>query len=322
MLNVPQNKKQFVNIGLAIAVVIGLGYYTIIETDILSGSKTQNDPSLSVKDPDAVMENQGGTQDSDNDGLADWEEELWGTDPNVADTDGDGTPDGEELDVGRDPTVAGPDDAREASGVAANTASSSAASENSPEEFARTFFRDYLSQRFQGRSLTSSQQEAVIQNFTRKALTMGSSTPEYSTEDFSVYEEPNETVRAQYYQTLEAKIARFGELETYELILAHKAYNDDAEAKKELENAAETFRSVSDELANMRVPKDVLERHVELVNSTQTVTQKISGLVAGIEEPLYRVSALNGFMEAEQRMRDAYEAIGSYVTRHGLATSE
>lgn len=320
MLNVPQNKKQLVNIGLAIAVVLGLGYYTVIETDILLSSKTQNDPSLSVKDTRAVMEN--GTKDSDNDGLADWEEELWGTDPNVADTDGDGTPDGEELDAGRDPNVAGPDDARKTSDVATRTASSSAASKNSPEEFARTFFRDYLSQRFQGRSLTSAQQEAIIQNFTRKALTMGSSTPKYSTEDFAVYEEPSDAVRAQYYRTLEAKIARFSELETYELILAHKAYNDDAEAKKELKHAAETFRTVSDELANMRVPKDVLERHVELVNSTQSVTQKISGLVAGIEEPLYRVSALNGFIEAEQRMRDAYEAIGSYVTQHGLAASE
>lgn len=44
-------------------------------------------------------------QDSDGDGLRDWEETLYHTDPHNPDTDGDGTPDGEEVKQGRDPTV-------------------------------------------------------------------------------------------------------------------------------------------------------------------------------------------------------------------------
>lgn len=49
-------------------------------------------------------------KDSDNDGLKDWEEELYGTDPEKADTDGDKTPDGEEIRLNRDPLKKGPDD--------------------------------------------------------------------------------------------------------------------------------------------------------------------------------------------------------------------
>lgn len=52
--------------------------------------------------------------DSDNDGLRDWEESLWGTDKDNADTDGDGTNDGDEVAEGRDPLIAGPDDRVEA----------------------------------------------------------------------------------------------------------------------------------------------------------------------------------------------------------------
>ncbi|HEY4497143.1 MAG TPA: hypothetical protein VJC20_00070 [Candidatus Paceibacterota bacterium] len=48
--------------------------------------------------------------DSDNDGLRDWEEVIWETDPQNPDTDGDGTPDGEEVKLERDPLKAGPDD--------------------------------------------------------------------------------------------------------------------------------------------------------------------------------------------------------------------
>ncbi len=44
--------------------------------------------------------------DSDNDGLPDWEERLYGTDPQNPDSDGDGTTDGEEVRLGRNPAKA------------------------------------------------------------------------------------------------------------------------------------------------------------------------------------------------------------------------
>ncbi|MEK7600659.1 MAG: hypothetical protein AAB463_01690 [Patescibacteria group bacterium] len=48
--------------------------------------------------------------DTDNDGLPDREEALWGTDYQNPDTDGDGFKDGEETVSGRDPLIPGPDD--------------------------------------------------------------------------------------------------------------------------------------------------------------------------------------------------------------------
>jgi hypothetical protein len=48
--------------------------------------------------------------DTDEDGLTDWQERLWGTDIDDSDTDGDGTEDGKEVEQNRDPTVAGPND--------------------------------------------------------------------------------------------------------------------------------------------------------------------------------------------------------------------
>ena len=49
-------------------------------------------------------------KDSDNDGLRDWEEGLWRTNPHHIDSDGDGVIDGEELVIGRDPHKPSPDD--------------------------------------------------------------------------------------------------------------------------------------------------------------------------------------------------------------------
>jgi len=49
-------------------------------------------------------------KDSDNDGLKDWEEELYHTDPYNADTDNDGFLDGEEVATGTNPRVKAPGD--------------------------------------------------------------------------------------------------------------------------------------------------------------------------------------------------------------------
>ncbi|MDO8600781.1 MAG: hypothetical protein Q7R73_04255 [bacterium] len=60
------------------------------------------------------------SQDSDSDGLKDWEEPLYRTDANNPDTDGDGTNDGNEIQQNRDPLKKGPNDktAEPQSGVA------------------------------------------------------------------------------------------------------------------------------------------------------------------------------------------------------------
>ncbi len=51
--------------------------------------------------------------DPDRDGLANWQEKLYKTDPRTADTDGDGYLDGEEVASGYDGTIASPNDALE-----------------------------------------------------------------------------------------------------------------------------------------------------------------------------------------------------------------
>ncbi len=58
----------------------------------------------------ASLATQVETADADRDGLLNFEETLWGTDPENADTDGDGTDDGREVALGRNPRKAGPDD--------------------------------------------------------------------------------------------------------------------------------------------------------------------------------------------------------------------
>ena len=79
--------------------------------------------------------------DVDNDGLPQWEEEIYGTDPQNKDTDGDGTPDGEEVRNRRNPLVRGPDDL-----VSVNQTISGGASASSSGNLTQKLFEEFIRQ--------------------------------------------------------------------------------------------------------------------------------------------------------------------------------
>lgn len=71
-----------------------------------NAEKTGQTPENAKRDSIAAE----AAKDSDGDGLKDWEEAVWGTDPQNPDSDKDKTTDGEEIAQGRDPLKKGPDD--------------------------------------------------------------------------------------------------------------------------------------------------------------------------------------------------------------------
>jgi len=86
-------------LALAILLVGVFGFFVLISR--ADQQKSAFEPAAGVSDKN---------KDIDGDGLANWEEELLGTNPYRADTDGDGFLDGEEVLSGHDPLIKGPDD--------------------------------------------------------------------------------------------------------------------------------------------------------------------------------------------------------------------
>jgi len=98
------NKGKF-----AIPVVLLFGVFAgaviVLQTKGIGATLLQDGKKILVpvaSEPDS---------DPDNDGLKNWEEEVYKTDPRNPDTDEDGYSDGEEVASGYDPTIPAPDDA-------------------------------------------------------------------------------------------------------------------------------------------------------------------------------------------------------------------
>lgn len=98
----PEKRKKIALIFLVLILVLG-GVFWIV-------SKFSPEPNdtvdLAYAEKTRIDKN---SIDTDHDGLRDWEEDLWRTDPKNPDSDGDGTLDGKEVATRRDPRKAGKD---------------------------------------------------------------------------------------------------------------------------------------------------------------------------------------------------------------------
>lgn len=101
----PKTPKARLFLAVFVVLIAGIGIWLIYTF--------KTTPKKPIKLADIIRQNPKLTEDDDKDGLKNWEEQIYQTDPNKTDTDGDGTNDGDEITQGRDPLKAGPDDAIE-----------------------------------------------------------------------------------------------------------------------------------------------------------------------------------------------------------------
>ena len=94
---------------LILFIGIFVGGFLFIKTK--AGSANIGDQVKYLLGKEKSVATQDKNLDSDNDGLPDWQEAIYKTDPKKPDTDGDGYLDGEEVASGYDPTKKAPNDA-------------------------------------------------------------------------------------------------------------------------------------------------------------------------------------------------------------------
>ena len=92
--------KKFIFAVLISLIIVTAGF--LIFTSVKKQETAKQEPQINKP---AIS--QEIAKDSDNDGLPNWEETLWRTDPNNPDTDKDGIPDGQEVKESRNPLLAG-----------------------------------------------------------------------------------------------------------------------------------------------------------------------------------------------------------------------
>lgn len=208
-------------------------------------------------------------QDSDGDGLKDWEEQIYGTDPNKADTDGDKTPDGEEIKLDRDPLKPGPKD-QLPKPLAEKTETSTAQENNLTKKFIDKFGERFILPRLNDPSVSLDNEK--LSRGVLKDLPANISYANYfSSKDILVVNDNDPEAFKKYGEGFNSIISgSFKNLEKSELMIFSEALQvEDLSQLSILDVYLSAYQMALTKLKNLPVPAGLADLHLAYLNATK-----------------------------------------------------
>jgi hypothetical protein len=249
-------------------------------------------------------------KDSDGDGLKDWEETLWHTDPNNPDTDGDGIPDGVSVDQQiKDAKDSGTDIAAEIEAL------------NPSSKFNRAFFNEYLNVKGELGQVTGTSIQYVVQ----RALLAAEPPPRTAYDVSTLKTVPlTESSGKTYIEAVSTVLIPEDPsvIEKNEAVLfddAIKNGNESAAAKIAL--IGKGYQSIADKLIKISVPSSLKNEHDALIQASYTVGTTVYELSLLFDDPVTTLYALvryeqdmRSFLTSAYNLRIAIEGQGISLT--------
>jgi len=259
--------------------------------------------------------------DTDGDGLKDWEEILWKTDPRKADTDGDGTNDNEEILANRNPLVAGPDDQQTETLVKNTKSVANAESDNSnltqTDLVARELFTGYLLLK-QNNQLGAEQQNELIQNIVQNTLNAPKTDVRYTVADLNLAPDNSlETVIDFVYQHI--VITSLGlELEDEAIIIKDALETDDKNKLAELDVNIGVYKEIATQLLTIAVPSDLAIMHLNIINAIENLIENTIQMKTIFEDPILGLVSLQASLVNRETLRENTTAIEIYLAENNF----
>ena len=251
------------------------------------------------------------SKDSDNDGLHDWEESLYGTDPNKTDSLNLGMTDGEAVAKG----IIVP---KAVANIQSATSTTATADGTLTSAFAQDFFTLYLAakQSNGGVDLTDDQTNVLInQALSQLSRTVTSPIILKTAWDIKVSGTGAEALRA-FAIKAEAVIRKNKSDATKSEVeyLQDIVISGDMSASAHLTALSEVYRNSSSGLAALSVPQELMASHLAIVNALMNLSE-IDNSFARVEaDPLAAMLALQQYQDTERAVERAFTDLAIIYT--------
>ncbi len=255
--------------------------------------------------------------DNDNDGLKDWEETLWKTDPHNPDTDGDGTPDGEEIKQNRNPAVKGPDD-----GILETMLNNGSEDSNPdfkmPETFTETIGQQFFAQFLVNKATDGG--KITTENANDIANSMLSTMDQYAKPGENAYKiadlktVPATTENIKSYGNQMGAIIKkyFDPISEGEITLLVQAVKDeDSLILEKLKPISSAYKNTTEEAAVLNIPETLAGDHLVIINNFYQIAKEISAMEKAFNDPALALIALKQYLDTSDSARTALKAIQS-----------
>lgn len=260
--------------------------------------------------------------DTDKDGLKDWEERLWGTDPNNPDTDGDGAQDGEEIRQNRDPLKSGPDDKVIQFQPAAVSEKLNAQSQNNlTEELARQLVVSYFSQKAAGKEPVISGQELV--NNVLEGAPGRILQDEFNEEDFSRFSK-NSIESKKFFLNQIGEILKnnFQAIQESEIAVLTRSFkNENSEELKKLDEYELAYAKTVSDLKNLSIPdsKDFKNIHLLIINIMNNLRKSVEMMRLSYGDPIKGFIGLNWYINETKRWGEFLREFEVLTAKEGIS---
>lgn len=289
------SKKIAIVLGVLCLLAVGLAYFfSKLGNSSVAGS--ENNTNVEV----VALEDLN-NRDTDGDGVKDWEEALWGTDPNKKDTAGDGVGDFATIAKKRQIIVSGN------ANVTTNTTSTVT------DIFAQQFFSSVASLKQAG-GLTKENIDTLAQTAVTN-LTVPTDPIRYKIENVRTIEATPETI-ATFKKELK-KIATGLPVDTLgsEVVLLSKGINKPKNPKLEaqLKSISSTYALLAERSSRITVPSTMVNAYVDLINAYYGLSVATTGLSLVYTDPVQSVQALSLHRTQTTKLSDAIDTISAYL---------
>lgn len=257
-------------------------------------------------------------KDSDNDGLPDWQESLYGTNPSKPDTDEDGVSDGDAAKQGLLSTqklltdrTAEPISAEDIPGVSAKPGTMT-------DDFSKIFFERYMSS-WSGQPLTDKEQQDLLSTLLGEFSEMARKKLESPYTAASVHVSNDVSVLS-YAASVESIIlsnnVKRGEENPIDLAQAF-IEEEDGSAKAKLSRLSSAYRGIANGLLAAYVPPSLAEEHLLLLRSFDTLARATASVGAYDEDPLAVLGALALLQPVASDSVQAFTDISTEILKTG-----
>ena len=249
-------------------------------------------------------------QDTDGDGVPDWEERLWGTNPLKKDTDENGIHDGEEIAKKKEAIqndLPIPED---------GTAGASQLS------IVDKVTREILSAAF-SLDETGNLNSETINNLSQNiagSFSSGTSTNFYRKSDLNIAEETNDSL-LKYRDDLEnvfklyVELGLGMELGPISELVSSKNVKENAE---KILIAAKNYRHVSDVMTKTSVPSGLADLHLSFSNGYRAIGNSLDKIANVFEDPIIALQSLSEYGNRDREMAETFKKIETYLKNNGI----
>lgn len=253
--------------------------------------------------------------DSDGDGLKDWEELLWKTDPNNPDTDGDGIPDGEAIKKSA---------VKDTTAVSRSLTESSAAALSPSDAFARDFLTNVVTLKQQGWSddeirkyLSVSMPPPTATTFSQKTKRTGA--------DIVISPDASSEAVKKYANELGAILTSFfSGFKSNELALLIQLLNaTDRENTVKYFSAFGAYRyayaNAAQKLLKTPVPAHYRDLHLTIINAFEGLSETNAGFQTLPNDFFAAPSLIEAHVQIARQLQHSLESVSAQLKRDRIS---